>query len=331
MRWVVLIWVGAVALGCGGDHPPSVVQSDPPHAAAVPAAALVQIEMKNVRLRMGAGVVLDVRTLRGEMVPAAARAAPVFDEPRSYTLRVFSGDVSMDTGSLAALMNGHLFTGEDAPLKDIEVEIDEGRLEQRAKLKKGIWLPFSMKASVSTTPDGRLRLRTESVKALGIPATKLLDLFGLEVEDLVEMKNRRGVEIRDDDVIISPGQVLPPPEIRGHLARVELSPAGLRQIFAAPDRPAAAPLSPPDPAAPNYIYFSGASIRFGKLTMTGSDLQLIDADASDPFDFYPAKYDQQLIAGYSKNTPAKGLKTYMPDFDDLAAGTDLRPVRDRRN
>jgi hypothetical protein len=27
-----------------------------------------------------------------------------------------------------------------------------------------------------------------------------------------------------------------------------------------------------------------------------------------------------LVAGYSKNTPQLGLKTYMPDYDDLKSG-----------
>jgi hypothetical protein len=51
--------------------------------------------------------------------------------------------------------------------------------------------------------------------------------------------------------------------------------------------------------------------------MHGADLQLVDADPRDPFDFYPAKYRAQLIAGYSKNLPNGGLKTFMPDFSDL--------------
>jgi hypothetical protein len=51
--------------------------------------------------------------------------------------------------------------------------------------------------------------------------------------------------------------------------------------------------------------------------MHQADLQLIDTDPRDPFDFFPARYNAQLVAGYSKNTPAKGLKTFMPDFDDL--------------
>jgi hypothetical protein len=40
-------------------------------------------------------------------------------------------------------------------------------------------------------------------------------------------------------------------------------------------------------------------------------------DPRDPFDFDSARYNEQLVAGYSKNTPQKGLRTYMPDFGDL--------------
>ena len=51
--------------------------------------------------------------------------------------------------------------------------------------------------------------------------------------------------------------------------------------------------------------------------MHEADLQLIDADPTDPFEFFPRRSDAQLVAGYSKNTPAQGLKTFMPDFTDL--------------
>ena len=120
--------------------------------------------------------------------------------------------------------------------------------------------------------------------------------------------------------------MLPPPQIQGHLSRAEIANGELRQVFAVVDGRAVPILTPPDQKARNYVYFSGAIIRFGKLTMTGADLQLIDVDEGDPFDFYPAKYNEQLVAGYSKNTPAKGLKTYMPDFADLKPGLNLRPA-----
>jgi hypothetical protein len=59
--------------------------------------------------------------------------------------------------------------------------------------------------------------------------------------------------------------------------------------------------------------------------MSATDLQLIDADDRDPFDFSPDNYNRQLVAGYSKNTPHGGLKTYMPDYADLERVRDLTP------
>ena len=74
------------------------------------------------------------------------------------------------------------------------------------------------------------------------------------------------------------------------------------------------------------MQYRGGVLRFGKLTMTGTDMDLIDADPRDPFDFDPARYIRQLVAGYSKNTPDGGLRVYMPDYNEVS-GTDLRPPR----
>ncbi len=277
----------------------------------------VQIEMRNVRLHVLAGVTLDIRRLRGEMQSRADGGPPVFDDQTSYVLHVATADMSMDMSSLSSLLNRRVFAYPGAPITGVTFRAtDDGRIEQRGTLHKGVSVPFSMKASVSTTPDGRLRLHVESVKTLGIPAKGLLDLFGLKLDDLIDLKARRGIEVQGNDVLMSPGDVLPPPRIDGRLVRAEVRGGKLLQVFGPADGRRPPPLNPPLPRA-NYIYFSGGSIRFGKLTMSDADLQLIDADPRDPFDFFPERYNDQLVAGYSKNTPRHGLKTFMPDFNDL--------------
>ena len=276
----------------------------------------VQIEMKNVRLHAADGIVLEVASLRGAMVSRRPGVPPVFDDQRSYVLRLSRAEVSLDLVSLQNLLNHHVFAYDGAPLRNLTIQNDRGQLALKGKLHKGLDVPFSVRASVSATSDGRLRLHSESVKAVGIPSMGLLDLFGLKLEDVVNIKARRGIEIADNDIIISAGQILPPPEIAGRLVRVAVSGNRLVQAF---DDPAVktAPLKRPSPAARNYVYFGGGDIQFGKLTMHDADLQLIDADPKDPFDFFPARYQAQLVAGYSKTTPARGLKTYMPDYGDL--------------
>jgi hypothetical protein len=281
----------------------------------------VEIEMKTVRLHVDDGIVLDINRLRGVMLSRTPGKPPIFDDQRSYVLNISSADMSMDMASLSSLMNAHVFAYKNAPLTDLSVRAAaDGRLEMKGKLRKGLTVPFSSKASVSATDDGSMRVHVESMKAVGVPVGGLMDLLSLTLDDLVSLKNRRGVDVRDNDIVIAPGQVLPPPEIRGRLARVVVDRDRLVLTYAAAGRKAPAPLTLPAPGARHYIYFGGGDITFGKLTMADADLQLIDADTRDAFDFYPAKYNAQLVAGYSKNTPQRGLKTFMPDFNDLQAG-----------
>jgi hypothetical protein len=277
---------------------------------------IVQIEMRNVHLHVDADIILDVTRLRGTMI-STSQHPPVFDDPKSYVLNIAAGSVSMDMTSLQNLMNRRAFAYEGAPLENVKVQAKEGRLEMTGTLRKGIHVPFATKASVGVMDDGKLRLHTESVKAAGVPAKGLLNLFGLKLENLMDLKQRRGIDVQENDIVISPGELLPPPAMRGRLTSAAVRGNRLVQTFGDPNAKEPPALKPPAPGARNYIYFSGGDIRFGKLTMHEADLQLIDLDPRDPFDFFPARYDAQLVAGYSKNTPQHGLKTYMPDFDDL--------------
>ena len=271
--------------------------------------------MQHVHLHMDEGIVLQIARLHGTMVSRDAGQPPVFDDQRSYVLRVDTADIAMETASLSTLMNRHVFGAKGSPLSDLTATAREGRIALEGKLHKGLTVPFSAKAAVGVTPDGRLQLHLESLKTAGVPAKGLMHVFGLELADVVNLKEQRGVTLDGDDLVIAPGHALPPPEISGHLTAAAIRAGRLVLAFRRPGEPQHAAEGR---ARQNYVLFSGGTIRFGKLTMRDADLQLIDADPRDPFDFYPAKYERQLVAGYSKNTPRGGLRTFMPDYDDLA-------------
>jgi hypothetical protein len=291
------------------------------------------MRMRHVHLHLTDGIALDVATLDGVMAGRRAGSPPVFDDPHSYVLRVESAGMSLDMPSLTNLLNHQVFAYEGAPLRDLSAAVaPDGRLAIKGRLHKGISVPFSMKATVAAMPDGRLRLHADSIKAVGVPVKGLLDLVGLELQKLVHVEDRRDIAIEGDDLFVSPGVALPPPEIRGTLTKAVAAGQRLELTFGSPgervDR-----LRSRVSAARNYVYFGGGTIRFGKLTMDDADLQLIDADPRDAFGFFPARYQRQLVAGYSKNTPAGGLRTFMPDYDDLdrQRRTDLRPANSSRD
>jgi hypothetical protein len=278
-------------------------------------AARCGIEMRNLLLNVADGIVLRVRTLNGELVARNVRTPPVFDDPSSYTLRLKAAEMAMDAASLNALM-ARVFSGS-SPIKDLKLTIANGEIQQQGKLRKGIDVPFSMKTSVSATADGRLRLHATSLKAIGIPVKGMLDLFGVELDNLMKMPGQRGIQIEGDDILLSPTELLPPPATDGRVKAVQVVGDRLEMVMVGDAKPPARPSTLPDPSARNYVYFHGGNVRFGKLTMSDADLQLVDADPTDPFDFFPVRYLSQLVAGYSRTTPRGGLKVMMPDYGDL--------------
>jgi hypothetical protein len=301
----------------------------PALVAVVPATgpARCGVEMRNVSLHLADGVVLGVTALDGEFVSRSAAEPPIFDDPRSYTLRMKVGDLSMDAASLTALLKQTL-SRNPSPLSNVTLAIEEGRVTAKGTLHKGVSVPFSMTATVAATPDGLLRLHAEKVKAAGVPVKGLLDLLGLDVADLMKMPAGSGIRADKDDLLLDTALMLPPPRMDAKLVSAAVSGGRMRMRMSGPGQPPARPATLPLPSARNYLYFFGGSIRFGKLTMADADMQLIDADPSNPFDFFPAKYEAQLVAGYSRNTKRKGLQVYMPDYSRVAAnGGMLKPPK----
>jgi hypothetical protein len=283
------------------------------HAARGP----VEAEMRHVLYHVDDRVVLQIRHLRGALLPTTD-APPWFDDPESFTLAIDTGEVTITPASLSALLNDYVFNYKGTPLKHLKVTIDRGQLKQTGTLRKGIDLPFTIRATLSATDDGRLRLHPTSVKVAGIGVTGLMRTFGIELENLVQVERGRGVEIADNDFLLAPSGLLPPPRIEGRVASVRIEGGNIEQTFGGSNRPGRSQrLRPSDPSTPNYMFYRGKVLRFGKLTMVDADLQIVDGDPSDPFDFYLAHLNQQLVAGQSRNQADFGLVTVMPDYDDL--------------
>jgi len=271
--------------------------------------------MENVNFQVGRGVELRVLHLTGELAGAAPGKVPTFDDVNSYVIEIESARVAMTAASLTNLMNNVLFAGPDAPIKDTRVEIDGAELRQAGTLRKGVSVPFTMRTSLDVTSDGKLRLHPTSMKAAGIIPKGVLDFFGLHFKSLLKVRPESPMQVSGDDLLLDPARVLPPPRIRGKLTRAWIADGLVFEQFGA-EKPTHS-ITPPL-ASRNFMYYRGGTLRFGKLTMIDADLMLVDEDPSDPFDFSPAQYKDQLVAGYSKNTPDNGLVTRMPDLSDIA-------------
>ena len=290
-------------------------------AAEVPAQparapARVQAQMRNVDFHLDDRIVVNIEYLRGELVATDSKSVPFFDDKKSFLFAIDTARMSMDMQALSVLLNRYVFGYPGSPLSQLSVAIEKGKLRQRARTRG---ITVTTVSEVSVTSDGRIRLHPTSIKAAGIPVRGLMSLFGLRMGRFVNLQGARGVAFDGNDMLLTVDQILPPPLIKGRLASVALDGNRMVQIFRPASGTAAPRMQPTDPAARNYMYYRGGVLRFGRLTMTGVDLLIMDADQRDAFDFYLDRYNRQLAAGYSRSTLGQALIAVMPDFQDVEA------------
>ena len=280
----------------------------------------VQTEFHNVDFHVGFGVVLHIRWLRGELLPTRNDQPPTFDDKDSFMFKVTSGLVVLGPDDLARLMNGYIFADPDAPLRNLEITIKGDRLKEQGTLKKGVGIPFEIEGALSATADGFVKLHATGIKSAHLPVKGLMDLFGLNLARVVNLSKARSIWMQGDDIFLDPARMIPPPRIVGKVSRATVENGGVTLVFgteSAGSSERERPLPLPNATAPNYMYFRGGTLRFGKLTMADSDLDIVDMDPRDPFDFDLGEYQRQLVAGYSKSTARNGLITFMPDLHRL--------------
>jgi hypothetical protein len=291
----------------------------PPTVRTTPdSAPRTWIEMKNVNLRVAKDAVVGVRLLRGQVMPTEPGGSALLDSTNSFSIRITSGTVAIHSADLGVILNQFVFGYTGSPLKHLKVRTEGDQLVQAGVMHKGVDLKFEIKAALSLTDSGWIRLRPTKVRVLGVNGQSLLHALGLHLDDMLDLSKSAAARVKGDDIYLDPTKILPPPTISGRLTSIRVEGDALVQEFATlPDDSLFSGYARADSAAPNYLFFRGGRLRFGRLEMRDTDLQILDLDPSDPFDLFLAEYNKQLTAGYSRTRPNRGLQAFFPDYNDL--------------
>jgi hypothetical protein len=300
-------WMLALLLSNGVAMAAPVVSSKPPTAGAV------RMQVQNGLFHVMDNVVLHVTRLDAWMVPLPGQMVTL-DKKNSFVVQIQSGETRLSAEDMTALANEYLLPHAKTPIKNLTIRFDGGFLEAKGELHKGLDVPFEGKATVSLSNDGAIRLHFTDLKVAGVLKKGFLDFLGIELAKVAQPKRQSRFYMEGDDILMPITALFPPPRIAGKLTAVRIEGNDLIQVFGTPG--SAAP-KPPD-AAKNYIYFHGGRMKFGKLTMDDVDLELVDKDPSNDFDFSLDHYQLQLEAGYSKSQADLGLVVYMPDYSAVA-------------
>ena len=273
---------------------------------------MVQTQMRNVTYHFSDTVVVNIKSLNGELVPLGKNEFPIFDDKDSFNLRIGAAEISIDSSNLANLLNSYVFARPHSPLTELSIIVEKGHLKVKGKLHDMGDIPFETEGILIPTADGKLRLHSEKIKAMHVPVKGLMGLLGLDLGGLIKEGKVPGVRAQEDDLILDLEQILPPPHIEGNVVSVRVEGEQIVQIFGGTD---AKPVK--NIHGGNYMAYKNNRLRFNKLVMNDVDLVLIDMDPNDPLDFYLEHYKEQLSAGYTKTTLDSGLRVFIKDFNKL--------------
>jgi len=279
------------------------------------APAPVEVQIRDVNLHLDRSTVLEIKTLRGQLVPTRRHQPVTFDDVNSFTTRINTAEIRISLKTLSDLLNQHVFGYPGAPLKNITLKAVRGRIRQTGTMHKAIDIPFELEGTFEATQSGSVRLHADKIFTGHIPVKGLLHLFGEDISKLVNLKGDRGVTVEGDNINLYPDRLLPPPRMDGKVTAVRIQGDRLVLSF---DSEKATALNPPYKTA-SYLYHRGGVLRFGKLTMSDTDLEIVSERQHSPFEFSLPEYNRQLTAGYSKNTASRGLIVYMRDLMSLSA------------
>lgn len=273
------------------------------------------------------GVHFNVRQVDALLLPAHPNQPVVIDNPESIKVRLLNANTTISAQAMTRLLNGYTLPQARVPVHDVNLTFEDGEVHLTGKLHKIIDLPFTAQASLSVNSNGILRLHFNKITAAGIFHKGLLDMLGLNVADLAKPGVDHSIRVEKDDVYFPLHALFPAPHFSGHLKSATIVGEELVEIYGDPK-----PFAPAPMPAEHYIYFRGGIMQFGRLTMQGVDLELLNQSADESFELSLRDLFRQSLPGYLKNMPDRGLVAYVQSFQDADArrDKDTAPVADEK-
>lgn len=297
-------------------------------AASAGGAGRAYLDLNNVRFFWSKDLFVETDALSLVAIPIPPNTVVDFDNVNGYRLELLNGEAELALPTLQFILNEVVFSYSGSPLRNLKIAASRevggsaGRkLVIQGELSFVFWLGFEMIADLKLDEEKNvLYIDSEGVTALGMPfAGDLLSSIGLDLEALVPVPKDSPLQLTGNRMIVDPYRLFPAPSFRGNLAQIALEPDHLRMRFADSRRIAFPPLPEADSKSGLYIY-QGA-VKFGKLRMIDTRLQMVDMDQTNRFDFFAKDYHQQLIRSDIRIALDHQVIAQVPDYGSWATGT----------
>jgi hypothetical protein len=313
------------------SSPTRIGNAAPPHAGAAAAEPgsstpngaaatdVVQIHVEHTLFHPMDNVVLNVERMNGRMIGKPGSLISL-DDRNSFSVHLDEAVTRLSAQDLSALINSYLLKRAGSAIRHVDVSFDGQQVVVKGKVRKLLTLPFQGRGTISATPDGDLRMHMDEFRVAGVLNRNFLAFLGIRLDDVAQPRHKASFRVEGDDFITALDELFPPPLVYGKLTGVHVEKQDLVQVIGVePPRHAIQSIPRVLPEPPNYIYFSGGRMHFGRMTMDNVDLKMIDETPGNAFDFSLDHYQEQIQAGYVKVLPSFGLEVYAVDWRTLSA------------
>ena len=283
----------------------------------------IHVHMQSVLFRVMSHVVMQVDSLDGVLAPSRKHGVVSLDDTKSFTLKIDKAATSISSTDLAALANNFILPRAKTPLKNLSLTFNPDQsIQVKGEFHKLVDVPFSGTASLHVTPDGDMRMHLANMTVAGVIHQDVLNMLGIKVSTVAKPKRKQSFQIVDNDIVFPIDQMFPPPYVSGQLHDINISGDRLNLIFGTGNKLNAQGQSAnqkPTVTHGSYVYFRGGTMKFASLTMSPVNLELVPLKPEQEklFEFSVDQYYQQLVVGYSRSLPNKGLLVYMADEREI--------------
>jgi len=271
----------------------------------------VNIRLQNVRFKWSDNVYIDAGDMALRAVPLDGSTV-VFDDLETFRMVLQRSTVRIKPDVLQGMFNEAVFNYPGSRIRDLTIAIvdsdGERLLKLSGKVNMVVWIPFSMFTRLSVDRrTNTLVMDVDHLKVVGLPATKLLKWKPLSLESLIALPPNKSLTVRENQIMIKPFGLFPPPRIDGRMSRVALDGNILQLEFSGPPIPA------PKSNAKNYVFLRGGNSQFGHFRMLDTDVLILDRDPRTPFAFSLVGYTSLIPRSDIEVHNTKEVLVTMPD------------------
>lgn len=279
----------------------------------------VDILFKNVRFCWSKAICISNRQLTATAISINRNSPVIFDNLDSIIIEVHNAQVLITPKTLQGMFNESVFNYPGSNLRDLNVSIQnisgQNHVLIRGSLNYILWLPFQMDSNLSVDrKTNSLIIAVNDISLFGfIPATWLIQLKPFNLDKILKLPKNRHLTVHHNLMLVKPFGLFPPPRVNGQMSAIDVTPNFIRLTFSGADPDFG---TIPQPAY-NLIYLHGGTARFGNIQMLKTNVEVIDQNPNNLFQFSLLNYLDYLPNSEAHLQKDGGAIVKMPDMTTL--------------